>query len=227
MAKFIKLAALLMAVALLAACGSLFKDGNLKIQENGEDIVSIGRDGFKLKGNVTGLKLDSSGLHIEYPNGSIAWDDAGFSVEHADGSIRVAGGNMVITDKDGKTKTLDTTGQGAEYRTDGGALVKTGKKASIPEGFPLDKAPLMEGFELNASAELGSVLVVSGFVPGGSVESAVEYYQPLLNKGSSYSRDEKENGAVLRAKLDGTDITVYITSSLTADAVNLSVVAGK
>jgi hypothetical protein len=226
-AKLIKFIALFVAVALLAACGSIFENGNLKIKDNGEDIVSIGRDGFKLSGNVTGLNLDSDGLHIQYPNGSIAWDDAGFDVEHADGSIRIAGGKMVVTDKDGKKKTLDTAGQGAEYRTDGGALVRTGKKASIPGDFPLDKAPLMEGFELNASAELGSVEVVSGFVPGETVDSAVEYYQPILNAGSSYSRDEKDGGAVLRAKLDGTDITVYITKSLSSYAVNLSVVAGK
>jgi hypothetical protein len=227
MARLVKLAALAAVALLLASCGAIFDNGNLKVREDGRDIISIGRDGFKLDGNLTGLLLDERGLNIEYPNGSIVWDDAGFTVAHADGTIRIAGGKMVITDKDGKTKTLDTAGQGAEYKTDGGALVKTGEKAAVPGDFPLDKAPLMEGFVLNASAELGSVEVVSGYVPGIAVQDAVDYYQPLLIGGSSYSHDRKGGGAVLKAKLGGAEIAVYIVKSLTADAVNISVVAGR
>jgi hypothetical protein len=211
MAKTAKLAALLAAASLLAACGAIIENGDMKIRENGEDIVSIGRDGFKLNGNVTGLKLDSNGLNIEYPNGS----------------IRIAGGEMVIEDKDGKTETLDATGQGAEYKTDGGVLVKTGKKASIPGDFPSDKAPLMDGFTLDASAELGSVEVVSGYVPNKTVDDAVAFYQPLLINGSSYSHDKKENSAVLKAKLGDTEITVYLMKSLTADAVNVSIIISR
>jgi hypothetical protein len=180
-----------------------------------------------LKGNVTGLSLDEHGLHLQYPNGSIAWDDAGFTILHADGSIRIADGKMVIADKSGKTKTLDTTGDGAQYQTDGGVLVKMGKKASVPADFPKDKAPLMDGFVLNASAQLGGVEMISGYVPKGTVESAIEFYQPLLVKGSSYSHDKKGGGAVLKATLDGTEITVYIVKSLTVDAVNISIVTGK
>lgn len=227
MGKAARLIAICATVLLLASCGVVIDSGNVKIRDSGKDVVSIGRDGFKLEGNVTGVTLDSGGLRIQYPNGVVVWDSAGFNITHADGSIRIADGKMVITDKDGKMKTLDTAGEGAEYTTDGGVAVKTGKKAAMPQDYPTDKAPLMDGFELNASAELGSVMIVSGFVPGKTVYDALEYYEPLLIKGSSYSQDKKDNSAVLRAKLDGTDVTIYLSKSLSADAVNVSVVIGK
>lgn len=218
---------LLLAVALLfTACGVVVDGGNVKVLESGRDVVSIGRDGFKLDGNLTGVTLDGNGLSVTFPNGSIAWNGDGFNVRHAAGDIRIAGGKLVVTDKDGKTQTLDTEGDGAEYETQGGASVRTGEKARVPEGFPLDKAPLMEGFQLNASASLGSVLVVSGFVPQKTVQDALDYYQPKLSAGESYSQDKKDGCIVLRAKLDGTNITVYLVSSVTADAVNVSIIAG-
>jgi hypothetical protein len=227
MPRVIRSIALLAAVLLMAACGAVIEDGNLKFKEDGRDIVSIGRDGFKLNGNITGFSLNDGGLSIEYPNGSIVWDSQGFVINHAGGNIRIAEGNMAVTDKDGNTKTLNTAGQGAEYATGGGVLVKTGKKASIPMDYPLDKAPLMDGFILNASAELGSVLVVSGYVPGSTVEKATAFYQKLLIAGDSYSHDKKGNSAVLKSKLSGTEITVYLAESLTADAVNVSIVSSK
>lgn len=212
---------------LTSACGVSFSGGNLKVENNGTEIVSIGRDGFKLDGNVTALKLDASGLKIDYPNGNLTWDSQGFDITHADGSIRIADGKMVVTDKDGKQETLDTTGQGAEYKTDGGVLVRTGQKAEMPQDYPSDVVPLMDGFQLNASAELGGVEVVSGFVPDKTADDAAAYYQPLLLKGDSYSQDKKDGGTVLHAKLDGIDATVYVVNSLTAKAVDVSIVIGK
>lgn len=218
---------ILLAIALLfTACGVIVDGGNVKVMESGRDVVSIGRDGFILDGNLTGVTLDGNGLNVTFPNGSIAWNGDGFNVKHAAGDIRIADGKLVVTDKDGKTQTLDTEGGGAEYETQGGASVKTGGKAKVPAGFPLDKAPLMESFTLNASAELGSVLVVSGYVKDKTVEDALNYYQPLLMKGESYSQDKKDGCIVLRAKLSGTNITVYLVNSLTADAVNISIVTG-
>jgi hypothetical protein len=219
-------ALILAAALLLAACGVTYDGGNVKVVDDGRDVVSVGRDGFKLDGNVTGVTLDGSGLNITYPNGSIVWDNGGFNVKHADGTIRIADGKLVVTDKDGRADTLDTTGKGAEYVTEGGAAVRTGEKAAIPDGFPLDKAPLMDGFELNASAELGGVKVVSGFVPEKAVGDALAFYQPLLMEGESYSQDKKDGCVVLRAKLGGAGITIYLVDSLTADAVNISIVTG-
>jgi major membrane immunogen (membrane-anchored lipoprotein) len=227
MSKLAGLIAVCIAVILLASCGVVIDSGNVKVQNSGKDIVSIGRDGFNLEGNVTGVTLDSGGLRIQYPNGNVVWDSAGFDISHADGNIRIADGKMVVTDKDGKAKTLDTTGQGAEYTTDGGVAVKTGEKAAVPQDYPNDKVPLMDGFSLNASAELGSVMIISGYVPDTTVVDALEFYQPLLMKGSSYSQDKKDNSVVLRSKMDGVDITVYLCKSLSADAVNISVAVGK
>lgn len=218
---------IMIALMLTSACDVSFSDGNLKVQNNGSEIVSIGRDGFKLDGNVTGIKLDAGGLKIEYPNGNLNWDSGGLNITHADGSIRIAGGSMLVTDKDGKTETLDTTGQGAEYKTDGGVLVKTGQKAALPQDYPADSVPLMEGFTLNASAELGNVDVISGFVAGKTAEDATAFYQPLLIKGSSYSQDKKDGGSLLRAKLNGVDVTIYNVDALSKDAVNISIVIGQ
>jgi hypothetical protein len=222
-----KLSFLIVAVLLTSACGVSFNEGNLKLEHNGSEIVSIGRDGFKLDGNVTGLKLDAEGLKIEYPNGNLSWDSEGLDITHADGSIRIAGGSMVVTDKNGKQETLDTTGEGAEYKTDGGVLVKTGEKAAIPQDYPSESVPLMEGFVMNASAQLGSVEVVSGYVKDKTADDAAAYYEPLLIKGSSFSRDKKDGSIVLRAKLDGIDVTIYLVNSLTAKAVDISIIIGQ
>jgi hypothetical protein len=64
-------------------------------------------------------------------------------------------------------------------------------------------------------------------VPGDTVDDATAFYQKLLMDGESYGHDKKGNSAVLKAKLDGTEVTVYLVKSLTADAVNISVVIGK
>lgn len=228
MFKAVKLLALVLAFAFLAsACGIVLDDGNLKIKDNGTDIVSIGEDGFKLDGNITGITLDGEGLKIEYPNGDLVWGSKGLDIKHADGNIRIADGSMVITDKAGKKKTLDTAGNGAEYKTDGGVLVRTGEKAELPQDYPADLAPLMDGFELNASAQLGSIEIVSGYVDGKTVEDAVAFYQPLLIKGSSYSQEKKQDSVVMRAKLNGVDVTIYLYRLLSDDKVNISVVIGK
>ena len=227
MRKFVRLFPAILLSLALCACGITIDGGNLKIVDNGSEIISIGEDGFQLDGNLTGISLDSSGLHIQYPNGGISWDGDGFNVRHVSGSIRIAGGEMIITDKDGKRKTLDTTGEGAEYITDGGVSVRTGKKAALPDDYPSDTLPLMEGFTLNASALLGSVEVVSGYVPAKTVEDATAYYKALMADSNSYSQEIKNGRTVLRAKLDGRDFTVYLCDSLTADAVNVAVVLGK
>jgi hypothetical protein len=218
---------LIAAVFILTACGVVLDNGNLKIKDKGTDIISIGSSGFKLNGNLTGISLDGNGLNIEYPNGSLVWDSGGFNIKNGDGSIRIVDGSMVITDKDGKTKTLDTNNDGAEYKADSGAIVRTGKKAVMPTDYPADMVPLMDGFVLNATAELGSVEVVSGYVKNKTLDDAIAYYQPILIKGSSYSQDKKADSAVIRAKLDNVDVTVYLFKSLTADAINMSVVIGK
>lgn len=227
MKKLAGLALIVAAALLLASCGVSFGGGNLRIREGGREILSVGRDGFRLDGNVTGVTLDASGLRVEYPNGSIVWDSGGFDVNHASGSIRIADGKMVVTDKDGRTKTLDTEGGGAEYTTDGGVTVKTGEKAAMPEGYPADLVPLMDGFTLNASAELGGVLVISGYVQGKTSDDAMAFYQPLLMKGDSYSQDKKDNSRMLRAKLDDVGVTIYLCKSLTDEAVNVSIMIGE
>lgn len=227
MLKVTKLILLVLVFAFLAsACGLVIDGGNLKIKDNGTDIVSIGEDGFKLDGNMTGITLDGNGLKIEYPNGNLVWGSQGLDIKHASGNIHIADGSMVITDKDGKQQVLDTAGKGAEYKTDGGVLVRTGEKAVLPEDYPEGLLPLMEGFKLNASAKLGSIEVVSGYVEEKNIDDAVGYYQPLLIKGSSYSQEKKDNSVVLRAKLEGYDLTVYLCKSLSAEAVNISIVVG-
>ena len=228
MLKACKLVVLIAVLSLLAvACGVVVDNRNLQIRQNGTAIITIGLDGFKLDGNVTGLKLDGNGLQISYPNGSLSWDSTGLNISHAEGSIHIDGDKLLITDRDGKKKELDTSGQGAEYRTDGGVLVRTGKKAVLPEGYPADKAPLMEGFVLNASAELGKVLVVSGFVKSKNADDVINFYQPLLIKGDSYHQEKKLGNTVLWAKIDGTDITIYVYESLNGKDANMSVIIGK
>lgn len=227
MMKIVKPAAMLLfCLFLLAACSFSFENGNLKIRDDNADIVSIGRDGFTLDGNLTGIKLDGNGLRIEYPNGSLIWGDEGFDIKHDAGSLRIADGSMVITDKDGKQKVLDTTGDGAEYSTEGGVLVGTGKKAVLPEDYPAGDLPLMDGFVLNASALLGSVQVISGYVPGKAVEDVTEYYQEMMSASNSYSQELAEGRVVLRAKLDGREVTVYLFQSVTQNAVNISIIIG-
>ena len=227
MSKPIKLISIILVLFLLTACGISLDGGNLKIQDNGNDIVSIGKDGFKLDGNLTGLTLDGNGLRIEYPNGSLIWGGEGLDVKHASGTIRIADGRMVVTDKDGKQRILDTKGDGAEYSTDGGVQVRTGQKAALPEDYPADELPLMDGFELSASALLGSIEVISGYVPGKTVEEVSAYYQPLMVKSDNYSQKIKDSRVVLTASLGGREITVYLFKSLTTDAVNVSIVIGK
>jgi hypothetical protein len=224
----IKVIIVLAAISLLVtACGVVVDDRNLQIQQNGTAIISVGLDGFKLDGNVTGLTLDGSGLKINYPTGSLSWDGGGFNVSHADGSIHIDGSKMLITDKEGKQKELDTSGDGAEYKTDGGVLVRSGKKAVLPQEYPEDQAPLMEGFVLNASAELGKVLVVSGYVKDSKPEDVLNFYQPLLIKSDSYHQQKKGGGTVLQAKLDGTDITIYLFEALSGKDTNISIVTSK
>ena len=226
MSKIVKSLLLLTVALLLSACDISFENGNLKVRDNGSDIVSIGKGGLQLEGNVTGVKLDGDGLRIEYPNGSLNWGGEGFDVQHASGTLRVADGKMVVTDKNGKQKVLDTTGDGAEYRTEDGVLVGTGKKAALPEGSPEDALPLPAGFALDATALLGTVAVVNGHVAGLSVEDATDYFEGYLDSADSFSREKKAGSVLLRAKLDKTDVTVYLFDSLTADAVNFCVALG-
>lgn len=227
MIKARKMLLFLLSVALLlAACDVSFEDGNLKVRDNGSDIVSIGKGGFRLEGNITGVALDGKGLRIDYPNGSLNWGGEGFDVRHASGTLRVADGKMVVTDKNGKQEVLDTAGGGAEYRTEDGVLVGTGKKAALPEDYPKDVLPLPDGFALDATALLGSVAVVNGHVEGMTVEKATEYYEGLMGSADSFSREKKAGSVLLRAKLNKMDFTVYLFDSLTADAVNVCIVVG-
>ena len=217
---------LLPAVMLFAACDIAIEDGNLKVRDNGSEIVQIGKGGFKLEGNVTGVTLDGKGLRIDYPNGRLVWGGDGFDIEHVSGSLRVADGRLTVTGKDGKQEVLDTAGNGAEYRTEDGVLVGTGKKAVLPEDYPSDILPLPDGFQLDATALLGSVKVINGHVDALSIEDASTYYESLLDDADSFSREKKAGSVLLRAKVDKTEVTVYLAKSITSDAVNVCVVLG-
>lgn len=218
------LAALAFAAFFLAACSVVIDDGNLKIRDGERDILRVGRDGFVLDGNVTGVKLDDGGLDIDYPNGSLVWDKGGLDILHDAGSIRIAGGKMVVTGRDGESKTLDTAGPGAEFTTEGGVAVRAGEKAVLPSDYPSEAVPLMEGFTINTTAELGDVLVVSGYVPGKSDDDAVAFYKPILEAARRYSHERKEAYTLLKADVGGLDVAVYIMDSFTADAVDVSII---
>lgn len=221
------LAALAFAAIFLAACSVVIDDGNLKIRDGERDILRVGRDGFALDGNVTGVKLDEGGLDIDYPNGSLVWDKGGLDILHDAGSIRIAGGRMVVTGKDGETKTLDTAGPGAEFTTEGGVAVRTGEKAVLPSDYPSDAVPLMEGFTINTTAELGGVLVVSGYVPGKSDDDAVAFYKPILEAADRYSHERKGGYTLLKAGMGGHDVAVYVMDAFTDEAVDVSIIISK
>lgn len=217
----------LLLMALLSACGIAADGRNLQVRQNDKTILSVGLDGFRLDGNVTGLTLDSNGLKIKYPNGDLDWDAEGLQIIHADGSIIVKDAKIVVTDKDGNQKTLDAGGDGAEYRADGGALVQTGGKATMPADYPADKLALMDGFMLNASADLGDVQVVSGYVKDTTPEAVLEHYRALMLDSDSFHQEKKGGNIVLRAKVKDTDFTVYIRVSADGKDTNLSIMAGK
>ncbi len=217
---------LLPVLMLYAACDVAIEDGNLKVRDKGADIVSIGKGGFRLEGNVTGVTLDGEGLRIEYPNGSLNWGGEGFDIKHANGTLRVADGRMTVTDKNGIQEVLDTTGNGAEYRSEDGVLVSVGGKAVLPESFPANVLPLPDGFQLDATALLGSVTVVNGHVNGLSVEDASGHFEEYMDDADSFSREKKAGSVLLRAKLEKTEFTVYLAKSLTTEAVNVCIVYG-
>lgn len=213
--------------ATFSACGIAGDGRNLQLRQDDKTILSVGLDGFHLDGNVTGLSLDAAGLKIKYPNGDLDWDADGLQILHADGSITVKGAQIVVTDKDGNQKTLDAGSDGAEYRADGSALVQTGGKAAMPADYPVDKLALMDGFTLNASADLGDVQVVSGYVKDATPEAVLEHYRALMIDSDSYHQEKKGGNTVLRAKVQGTDFTVYIRASADGKDTNLSIMAGK
>ncbi len=217
---------LLLVLMLVTACDVAIEDGNLKVRDSGSEIVSIGKSGFRLEGNVTGVTLDGGGLRIDYPNGSLSWGGEGFDVKHANGTLHIADGRMTVTDKEGKQEIVDTTGSGAEYRTEDGVLIGTGKKAMLPEDYPLDILPLPDGFQLDATALLGSVTVINGHVNGLSVEDASGYFEKHMDGADSFSREKKAGSVLLRAKLEKIEFTVYLARSLTTEAVNVCVVFG-
>ena len=216
---------LLLAGTLLAGCSAL---GNgIQVKDDGRDIISIDRDGFRLEGNFTGVTLDKNGLEISYPNGDITVDGDGLNIKQGDSTISVNGDRIEIVDSDGKKHVLDTAGAGVEYKSDSGAVVATGGKAVMPPDYPTDLLPLMDGFTLASSADLGKVDVVSGFVKDASVQDVEDFYQPILLKGKSFHQERRAGMVLLRANLEEQDVTVYIYDSLKKDTANYSVVVGE
>lgn len=211
----------------LTACGIAADGRNLELKQDGKTVIRVGLDGFTLDGNVTGLSLDGNGLKITYPNGGLNWDSAGLDINTGSGSIRVDGAQIVVTDKDGNKKTLDATGDGAEYRADSGALVQAGAKATLPQDYPADKLALMDGFTLNASADLGNVQVVSGYVKDTTPDKVLEHYRALMLDSDSFHQEKKGGNTVLRARVQDTDFTLFIRASADGHDTNLSIVAGK
>lgn len=212
---------------LLAACGIVADGRNLQVRQQDKTILSVGLDGVHLDGNVTGLSVDDKGLKIKYPNGDLDWDADGLQILHTGGSITVKDAKIVVTDKDGKQKTLDSGSDGAEYRADGGTTVQTGGKATMPADYPAEKLALMEGFTLNASADLGQVQVVSGYVKDTKPEAVLEHYRALMLDSDSFHQEKKGGNIVLRAKVQGTDFTVFIREAVDGKDTNLSIMAGK
>ncbi len=211
----------------LSACGLAADGRNLELRQNGQTVIRVGLDGFLLDGNVTGLTSGSDGLKIDYPNGSLNWDADGLNINHAEGNIHVDGSQLRIVGKDGKEQTLGTDGDGAEFRTEAGVLVQTGEKATMPEAYPAEKLALMDGFTLNASADLGKVVVVSGFVKDTKREDVIEHYRDLLVDSDSFRQDKKGGNTLLRARLKDTDFTVFISAAANGRDTNLSIVAGE
>ena len=85
----------------------------------------------------------------------------------------------------------------------------------------------MEGFTLTATAHLGDVLVVSGYVSDTTIQDVVTAYRDTLLGGDSFRQEKKAGMVLLRATFDGRDISVYIAESLKEDTVNYTVVVGK
>ncbi len=211
--------------AMLAGCSVL--ENGIHIQDDGQDIVRIDKSGFLLDGHFTSVSLDKDGLQITYPSGGLSLTSEGLDIEQGDSTVEVRGDRIEIVDGDGERRVLETEGKGSEYRSDDGAVVATGEKAVLPDEYPSDLLPLMEGFTLTATANLGDVLVVSGYVLDTTVQDVVAAYQDILLDGDSFRQEKKAGMVLLRATFDGRDISVYIADSLQEDTVNYTVVVGK